>query len=190
MISKDRGIKTYQRILLSILSATLLFLSFRELGFFAWFALIPFLFSITGADLKRSISLSFICGLGFFAGMTYWLLELYVKYTWPMIITVLSLYFIVFGIAAYFILNRIRGSYIRLVLITAVWILIEFARSQTFLAFTIGIIGYSQHSFLPLMQITRFTGIYGVSFIILLFNMALYETIRSFSMKNRIKNEL
>ena len=45
------------------------------------------------------------------------------------------------------------------------------------MAFTIGIVGYSQHNFLPLMQITRFTGIYGVSLIILLFNISIFETI-------------
>jgi len=179
MMVKSQGLKTYHRIILSILCAAFLFLSFKELSFFAWFAFIPYLLAITGANLRRSVLYSFICGAGFFTGMTYWLAELYIKYTWPMIVAGLSIYFIVFGIAAYFIINRIESPYIRSVLIPAAWILIEFARSQTFLAFTIGIIGYSQHNFLPLMHITRFTGIYGVSFMVVLFNMAVYETLRS-----------
>jgi len=180
MIKKSPGIRNYQRILLTIASAAFLFLSYKELGFFAWFGLLPFLFAITGSNLRLSILYSFIFGAGFFAGMTYWLSELYIKYTWPMIVAGLSLYLIVFGIAAHFILNRVKNPYIRILLIPGAWMLIEFARSQTFLAFTIGILGYSQHNFLPLMQLTRFTGIYGVSFLILFFNMALYETIKAF----------
>jgi apolipoprotein N-acyltransferase len=181
------SMKTYQKIILSALSALLLFLSFMDLGFFIWFALIPFLFVIKGSSLKMTVLYSFICGVGFFAGMTFWLLELYVKFIWPLVIIILSIYFIVFGIAAYFIINKIKNSYLRIFMIPALWILIEFARSQTFLAFTIGILGYSQHNFLPLMHITRFTGIYGVSFIILLFNVALFETIIYFNRNRRFK---
>ncbi len=179
--------KTYQKIILSLFSAVLLFLSFMDLGFFVWFALIPFLFVIKGSSLKMTVLYSFICGTGFFAGMTYWLLELYIKFTWPLVILILSIYFIIFGIAAYFIINKIQNSYLRIFLLPALWILIEFARSQTFLAFTIGILGYSQHNFLPLMHITRFTGIYGVSFIIILFNIALFETIMYFNKNRRFK---
>ena len=179
--------KTYQKILLSVLSAILLFLSFMDLGFFIWFALIPFLFAIKGSSLKMTVLCSFICGLGFFTGMTYWLVELYIKYTWPLIAAILSIYFIIFGIAAYFIINKIQNAYLRIFMIPALWILIEFVRSYTFMAFTIGILGYSQHNFLPLMHITRFTGIYGVSFIILIFNMALFETIIYFNRNRRFK---
>ena len=179
--------KTYQKILLSAFSAILLFLSFMDLGFFIWFALLPFLFVIKGSSLKMTVLYSFICGLGFFMGMTYWLLELHINYTWPIVVAILSIYFIVFGIAAYYIINKIQNAYLRIFMIPAVWILIEFARSQTFMAFTIGILGYSQHNFLPLMHITRFTGIYGVSFIILLFNMALFETIIYFNQNRRFK---
>ena len=179
--------KTYQKIILSAFSALLLFLSFMDLGFFVWFALLPFLFVIKGSSLKMTVLYSFICGLGFFMGMTYWLLELHINYTWPIVVAILSIYFIVFGIAAYYIINKIQNAYLRIFMIPAVWILIEFARSQTFMAFTIGILGYSQHNFLPLMHITRFTGIYGVSFIILLFNMALFETIIYFNQNRRFK---
>ncbi|MCJ7665595.1 MAG: hypothetical protein MUO59_02520, partial [Actinobacteria bacterium] len=150
--------KTYQKFLLTVLSSILLFLSFRELGFLMWFAFIPFLFAIKGSSLKMTVLYSFLCGLVFFIGMTYWILELAVKYVWPLIIAALSIYFIVFGIAAYFIINKIQNAYLRIFMIPALWLLIEFARSHTFMAFTIGILGYSQYNFLPLMHIARFTG--------------------------------
>ncbi|MEA2015423.1 MAG: apolipoprotein N-acyltransferase [Actinomycetota bacterium] len=163
-----------------------MFLSFKELGFFAWFALLPFLFVVYKSNLKQAVIAGVICGIAFFAGVTYWMNVLPVRYTWLLLTPILSIGFVIFGIKVYFIYTRIRQPYIRMFLIPAAWILIEFLRSQTRLAFTIGILGYSQHSFLPLMQITRFTGIYGVSFIILLFNVAIFETIKLFAEKRKV----
>lgn len=176
--------KNYQRLILTVLSALFLFFSFRDLGFFAWFSLIPFLFVIYNSNLKQTLLFSFICGLGFFASVTYWMTVLPVKFTWILIVMLLSSIFVVLGLAVYFIFQKIHHPYLRIFLIPALWILVEFLRSQSLLAFTIGIVGYTQHNFLPLMQITRFTGIYGVSFIVILLNSAVFETIL-FSIKNK-----
>ncbi len=167
-----------------MLSALFLFLSFKELGFFAWFALLPFLFTVYKSNLKQTVIFSFICGIGFFMGLIYWMMVLPVKFVWLLLVPILAVIFLIYGIAIYFILEKIDKPCIRIFLIPAVWILVEFLRSQSYLAFTIGILGYSQYNFLPLMQITRFTGIYGVSFIIVLFNACIFETIIS-SLKNR-----
>jgi apolipoprotein N-acyltransferase len=178
--------KFYHKLLLTLLSALFLFLSFKELGFFAWFSLVPFLFAVYKSPLKQSILFSAIAGIGFFAGMTYWIAELIVKYVWPIILVFSSVYFIVTGILIHFILNKITQPYLRIFLVSAAWILIEFLRSQTVFAFTVGILGYSQHYFLPLMQVTRFTGIYGISFILLLFNATIFETIIFYINNKRI----
>lgn len=103
-----------------------------------------------------------------------------VKYVWILLVPLLSIIFIIYGSSIYFIYKKINQPYIRILLIPAVWILLEFIRSQSRLAFTIGILGYSQYNFLPLMQITKFTGIYGVTFIIVLFNVTIFETILFF----------
>lgn len=176
--------KNYHRTILSILSVLFLFLSFRELGFFAWFSLIPFLFIIYNSNLKQTLLFSFICGMGFFIGVTYWMNNLPVKYVWLLLTPLLSIIFLIYGTLIYFIFKKIHQPILRIFLIPAVWVFIEFVRSQTLLAFTIGILGYTQHNFLPLMQITRFTGIYGVSFVIILFNITIFETIL-FLIKNK-----
>jgi len=176
--------KNYQRLILSTATAIFLFLSFRDLGFLAWFSFLPFMFVIYNSSLKQTLLFSFICGLLYFSGVTYWMLILPVKYTWPIMALLLSIIFFIFGIALYFIFTKIKQPYLRILLIPAAWVLMEYLRSQTLLAFTVGIIGYTQHNFLPLMQITRFTGIYGISFILVLFNAAIFETI-IFSIKNR-----
>lgn len=176
--------KNYQRLLLSIISALLLFLSFKDLGFLAWVSLAPFLIVIYNSNLKQTLLNSFICGISFFASVTYWMTELPVKYTWLLVAILLSPIFLLFGIVSYFIIKKIHQPFIRIFLVPAVWILMEYLRSQTLLAFTIGILGYTQHNFLPLMHVTRFTGIYGISFIVILCNMVIFETV-IFSIKNK-----
>ncbi len=177
--------KNYQRLILVLLSALFLFLSFKELGFFAWFSLLPFLFVIYKSSLRQTVIAGLVLGICFFAGVTYWMVVLPVNYIWLLLTTLLSIGIIIFGIGTYYIYKKVNQRYIRIFLIPAVWLIIEFIRSQTRLAFTIGILGYSQHNFLPLMQITKFTGIYGVTFIILLFNAALFESLLYFYQKRR-----
>ncbi len=176
--------RNYQRLILSIATALFLFLSFKDLGFFAWFSFLPFIIVIYYSNLKQTLLFSFICGIGFFSGVNYWMVILPVKYTWPIMVLLLSSIFVVFGVALYFILHKINQPYLRIFLIPAIWVLMEYLRSQTLLAFTIGILGYTQHNFMPLMQVTRFTGIYGISFIILLFNAVIFETVL-LSIKNK-----
>jgi len=74
--------KNYQRLILVLLSALFLFLSFKELGFFAWFSLLPFLFVIYKSNLRQTAIAGLILGICFFAGVTYWMVVLPVKYTW------------------------------------------------------------------------------------------------------------
>jgi len=176
--------KNYQRLILSTATALFLFLSFKDLGFFAWLSFLPFFIAVYNSNLRQTIFFSFICGLGYFLGVTYWMALLPVKYTWLLMALLLSIIFIVFGIALYYIMHRIDQPYLRIFIIPAVWVLIEYLRSQTLLAFTIGILGYTQYNFLPLMQVVRYTGIYGISFIVVLFNTVIFESI-IFSIKNR-----
>ncbi len=176
--------KNYQRLILSIATASFLFLSFKDLGFFAWFSFLPFFILVYRSNLKQTILFSFISGLGFFLGVTYWMALLPVKYTWLLLALLLSIIFIVFGIALYYIVHKIKQPYLRIFLIPAAWVLLEYLRSQTLLAFTIGILGYTQHNFLPLMQAVKYTGIYGISLIVVLFNAVIFETI-IFSLKKR-----
>lgn len=50
------------------------------------------------------------------------------------------------------------------------WISLEYIRSLGFLGFPWPSLGYSQSSFLPIIQIAEFTGVFGVSFLIVFVN--------------------
>ncbi|MBW2332045.1 MAG: apolipoprotein N-acyltransferase, partial [Deltaproteobacteria bacterium] len=54
-----------------------------------------------------------------------------------------------------------------------IWVALEYARSYIMTGFPWCLLGYSQYSRLPLIQISDIAGVYGISFIIVLVNFAL-----------------
>lgn len=172
--------KFYIKFILVLISGALLTLSFyHNLGFLIWFSLVPYLVVINCSSLKQTFFFSLLLGIIYFAGVTYWFTE-YSFIFWLPIIGYLTIYIIIFGIILYFIYLKITCSALRIILISSVWLAIEFFRNRTFLAFPWGMLAYSQHNYLALMQIVKLTGVYGVSLIIILFNSAVAETIINF----------
>ena len=55
----------------------------------------------------------------------------------------------------------------------ALWTALEFAQTYLFTGFPWELLGYSQYLVLPVIQIAGFTGVYGVSFLVMLLNATL-----------------
>jgi apolipoprotein N-acyltransferase len=166
-----------KRILLILVSAGLLVISFNDkFSFFAWFALIPYFLAISSCTLSWSVFLSWLTGIFFFAGITYWFTA-YSFVFWFPVLGILSLSFVFFGIVFYFVYSKIESPGLKVMLVSSVWVTAEFFRHRTFLAFPWGVLGYSQHNYLPVMQIGKLTGVLGVSMLIVLFNACIAEIL-------------
>jgi apolipoprotein N-acyltransferase len=171
-------------ILLSILSALLLTLSFPtfDLNFLAWIGLVPLFLAIKDKSLKTALGLSYLAGFGFFMGVFFW-----VTYTkgvtmlhYSILGLYLGLYFPLFALFLNFILKKTELPLV----ITAppIFVAVEYLRSHAgFAALPMGLLGYTQHQNLPLIQMASFTGVYGVSFIIVLANAAIADLISYWS---------
>lgn len=172
--------KLYQKVLLAILSAVLLVFSFKDkTAFLAWVSLIPFFIMLEKSNLRQSVGLSWLTGTGFFCGVTFW----FTTYSWSFwfpIVGFLSIYFIFYGMAFYYIFSKIKWHYLKAALVSCVWLAGELLRHRTFLAFPWGVLGYSQHNYIAVMQISKFTGVLGVSLLILLFNLSVAMFLSSF----------
>jgi apolipoprotein N-acyltransferase len=179
--------KFYKRLILIFLSAALLAASFNDkLSFIAWFSLIPYFIVISKSNIRSSIFFSWLTGLLFFAGITYW----FTKYSyafWFPILGLLSLFFIFYGMIFWLVYAKIKWPLLRILLLSSIWIALEFMRHRTFLAFPWGVMGYSQNNYLPVMQVSRLTGVLGVSLIIILFNLGIVEIILYFIQRKSFK---
>ncbi|MBL7084895.1 MAG: apolipoprotein N-acyltransferase [Candidatus Omnitrophica bacterium] len=167
----------FKKVLFASLSAILLSLAFPKpgLGFLAWFALVPWFFALQKEKPLRAFLLSYLVGLIFFSGTLYW-----VNYVsglgFSILVAYLALYFAIFGFL--FSINYRQSTISNFLVIPCLWVALEYIRSHLFTGFGWALLGYSQYSVLPLIQISDITGAYGVSFLIVLVNLAIWQTIR------------
>lgn len=165
-------------IILCALSSVLLILSFPgfELTYLAWFAFLPWFFAIQKKNFKEAFLFSYLVGILFFAGILYWLIQITIP-GFIILVAYLALYFGIFGILA----NRVfrLNSSKTFLLLPAIWVVLEFARSRLLSGFGWALLGYSQYKFLPIIQIASLTGVWGVSFLVVLPSSFIYSLIKS-----------
>ena len=180
------------RIFLAILSAILLILSFPnfDLGFLAWVGLVPFFLAIRGKSLRVVLVLSYLMGVCFFLGVFFWInsVKAVTLLHYSILGLYLGLYFVVFGFFFHFISPKIR--FLSVIPALPLWVAVEYLRSHAgFAALPMGHLGYTQHQNLSLIQMASFTGIYGVSFVIVMVNVAITDLI-AYAIERRKLKEL
>ncbi|MCL6520296.1 MAG: apolipoprotein N-acyltransferase [Armatimonadetes bacterium] len=158
------------RVFACFLSGVALSLAFPRANqhWLAWIALSPLMYFACNSKLRVSLVCGFAFGFGFFASHLYWIL-IFGKLPWALLAIFQSLFVLLWAVLAN-ILGRPLGEWGRLFLLPALWVCTEWFRSIGMMGFTWGDIGYSQHSFLPFIQIAAITGVWGVSFLVALVN--------------------
>ena len=156
-----------------------------DLHLLAWIGLIPLFLALQGQTVKNGFWLGGISGIIFFSGTVHWVTNSVHFYGGiPLIpaslITLLlcaylALYPALFG-AAVVHLKRYHPSLL-VIAAPALWTALELARTYVFSGFPWSLLGYSQYLALPVIQISDITGVYGVSFLIVLVNAAISEFI-------------
>ena len=172
--------KHQKDIFLCLLSAILLILSFPKpnLGFLAWFALVPWLFALKRQKAIPAFFLSYLVGLVFFSGIVYW-----VNYVsslgFTVLVLYLAIYFAFFGLLFSISIRNTHDAIRNTFFIPCIWVSLEYIRSHLFTGFGWALLGYSQYRILPVIQISDITGAYGVSFLLVLVNMGICQIIGS-----------
>ncbi|RLC05448.1 MAG: apolipoprotein N-acyltransferase [Deltaproteobacteria bacterium] len=176
----------------ALISGLLLTLSFPETGLFylAFFALVPFFVSIRPLTSKESFYYGFIAGFFHFSTLIYWIVPtVHVYGGLHLVLAISTLILFCFYLALYaaifaFFLKMIDPkSWVAPLLVSCLWVSLEYIRTYAFTGFSWGALGYSQYENLFLIQIADFSGVYGVSFLIILVNYLLASIWTSF--KNR-----
>ncbi|MBU4251642.1 MAG: apolipoprotein N-acyltransferase [Candidatus Omnitrophica bacterium] len=167
-------------IFLSFLSGLFLSLSFSSfnLWLFAWCGFIPLFVALENKSLRQSFITAYLCGIVFWSLTIYWLIHVTLLGQ-IILVLYLAIYFGLFGCVIYF--SRFLPVYRRLFFLPASWVLLEYLRSYLFTGFPWALIGLSQYKNLPIIQIADITGAWGVCFLVVLANTALYLFLRRHS---------
>lgn len=176
---RSTALAAFSGILLAVAFPTL------DLHLLAWFALLPLFLALRGQSVKNGFWLGGTTGIVYFAGTVHWVTNSVHFYGGIPIVPAslitlllcayLALYPALFGAAAV----HIRKNHPALFFLAApaLWTAIELARTYVFSGFPWSLLGYSQYLVLPVVQIADITGVYGISFLIVLVNAALAEFI-------------
>jgi len=169
-------------ILLCLLSAALLALTFSlsTFWFLAWFGFVPLFFAVENKSKVTRFLLAYLTGVLFWAGTIYWLAH----------VTLLGTIILVLYLAIYFGIFGLFCSGRSLILIPSAWVLLEYIRSYLFTGFPWALLGYSQYNVLPAIQIADITGVWGVSFLVMMVNVSAYKIIGNRLWEKEKKREI
>ncbi len=175
----------FTEILLSILSGAVLVLAFPKFHFefLAWVGLVPMLWAIRKKTPVQAAFLGFIAGLVFYLGLLYWIYNVLTAYGHlPSALSVFLIVLLTAYLALYFSAFALGIRWIgtktdlpETLFAPPLWVALEYVRGVLFSGFPWELLGYSQYRILSLVQISDITGVYGVSFLIILVNAALYR---------------
>ena len=180
-------LKRYRNHILAVVSGILLVLSHPSFSLFplAWVGLVPLLIALQSvSSAKSAFRIGYISGLTFFAGLLYWIVLLYpfanifvTALGYVALVAYAAVYFAVFALVVH---QLPRKSGMSFIFPTALfWTGLEWIRSWLLTGFPWGSMGYSQWNNHAGIQIASITGVYGVSFVVVLFNATIAHLIIS-----------
>jgi len=177
---------------LIILSALFMGLSQQPIGcgWFAWFSLIPLInYFNSNNSLKNKLYISFLWGFIYHSSIIYWMVfnlgttELlgFISLILATLILSVNTLLIVF---LYHIISKTQFSKVYY-FIPTIWVMVEYIRTFSIIGFPWVSLANSQVYYNTLAQNVELTGIYGISFWLVLVNVILYDLY-----KNKDKNTI
>jgi apolipoprotein N-acyltransferase len=154
----------------------------------AWFAFIPLFSAIEGQTPQRAALFGFITGMVFYAWGLSWVNNTLINYGGlPQIVSFMVLGLLAAYLSFYtalfcYLIRRVckENSGLLFLFAPVLWTALEYIRStHAEYGFSWLGLGYSQFKSLPVIQMAEITGVYGVSWLIMLVNVGLFLAWRS-----------
>ena len=195
------GKQTFFEILILIISGLCMELSYPpvSIDFFAWISVIPLLWITLNKSVKRAFFYGLLWGYMWHLPGTFFLREInpFIPFVFGV---VLGLFNAVFAMAVpwlgkyllypdairkgdfddrlKFYKFPITGEFLLIFSLAGLWVVLEWIRSWIFTGFPWNLLGTSQWQNWSLIQLCEYTGIYGISFVVILVNLAGFLGIR------------
>ncbi|MEZ4419739.1 MAG: apolipoprotein N-acyltransferase [Nitrospirales bacterium] len=152
-----------------------------DIGWLAWVVLVPLQLILQDLQPKRALWYGWLAGTVAFAGTVTWVITAMHQFGQVPIVVSTALMLLLaaylglyMGLYAwgYATLQRALPKLLWLGA-PALWVALEFVRTYALSGFPWALLGYSQYQWLPVIQFADMTGVYGVSFVIVMGNVAL-----------------
>jgi apolipoprotein N-acyltransferase len=139
-------------------------ISYRGFGFLGFIALLPLIWTINRTPLWRLFLYGPLTGFATYALFNIWLVNFHPMAIFIVPVIYATYYLLLMPLMKLPVLGLGRHAWIAQVLI---WLGYEYLRTQGFLGYAYGIIGYTQYLFIPLVNFAEYTGVWGISLIVI-----------------------
>ncbi len=169
----------YTAPLFSGLIMILAFPPFNQ-GYLAWVALIPLFWTCLNSTRVDAFKAGVLFSLPFTLYVNFYLTHVLYPYLSDLLATIamvslvlyISLFYGLFGLAAN-LANHPGRVWFTALALPSLWMLVEYLRSLTFLAYNVGYIGYTQWGYPGILNIASVYGYWGLPFIMVFFQAIL-----------------
>ena len=155
-----------------------------DLGWLAWILLVPLHVAIGETPPRRAFWLGWMAGwIGFMGTMSWVVTAMHMYGKMPLLWSYVALALLSAYLGLHVAVYTVTVTWLRRTLPPAllaapfVWVTLELIRTSLFSGLPWALLGYSQSQWLSAIQIADLTGVYGVSFVIVLVNIAMAESI-------------
>jgi apolipoprotein N-acyltransferase len=148
-----------------------------DLFYLGWISLIPLIFLLLRLNPARSFVLGLMAGSFFYAVLLYWIPAVPMHYgglslgfsilIYILLVLLLAFFWGFFAMTASFCSKHMRK--LTFLVIPLLWVSLEFITAHLFTGFPWGLLGASQYKNIPFLQLASITGVYGLSFVMVLF---------------------
>ncbi len=165
-------------LVLAILSGVLLAAAFPPLdvGWLAWVALAPLVLAIHRRPLPHAFALGALTGVVAFGGILAWM-RIFGLLPWVLLTAYLALYPAAFAALTRWVIPG-RPAWRWVWVAAAGWTALEYLRSSGVTGFPWALLGVTQYRFVPVIQVARYSGVYGVSFLVALIGIAVAAVVQ------------
>jgi apolipoprotein N-acyltransferase len=156
-----------------------------DLSLFAWVAFVPLFYAIEGQSMRRVFGYALLQGFVCYVGSLYWVvIALHDFASVPTALAVLPMLLLAAIMGAYTAVAIWSGEFTArrlqipgMLTIPIAWTALEWVRSYFPIGFPWNLLGYAAYRNIELIQFAEFTGVYGISALIMLFNVVAYAII-------------
>ena len=144
------------------------------MGWLAWVAFVPWILWLEECSPRRAFLSGYWTGLIFFGATMWWVGCVAISGVIPLV-AALALYFAAWGwLANRFLRTR---PVLSILLLPAAWTVLEYLRSHLLTGLGWNLLAHTQWNWVLIIQIAAFTGVWGVSFLVVLVNAVIYRCI-------------
>ncbi len=152
-----------------------------DLGWLAWIVLIPLHFALTSLTTGKAFRYGWLGGTIAFAGTVPWVITAMNQFGQvPLVVSTLLMLLLatylglfVGAYAAGYVLLQQKFSVWLWLGAPSLWVSLEYLRTHALSGFPWTLLGYSQYQWLEVIQFSDMTGVYGVSFLLVMGNIAI-----------------